>query len=99
MSPLSRKFSDLSEFPDDVLAQCDIAELNLACAAGLPGTEELDFPGLLNKLDQWADEVRHQDTAALASIPAKSGRIRELGGNFPDFGAHYLFAAELGRSL
>ncbi|MEX2317598.1 MAG: hypothetical protein WD669_10640 [Pirellulales bacterium] len=52
------------ESPDDfdigkALCCLDIAEVNLACAKGLPGTEEIDFDDCLEKIDEWADKVRH----------------------------------------
>ena len=40
----------------------DIAELNLACAAGLPGTDKIDGKAIRSKLDRWADLVA-EDTA------------------------------------
>jgi hypothetical protein len=39
---------------DDYLAARDVAEINLACAAGLPGSEGLDIPSCLEKLNWWA---------------------------------------------
>ena len=44
---------------DELLASLDITEVNLACAQGLPGAEEMDISACLNKLDAWADKVRH----------------------------------------
>ena len=40
------------------LASVDLAAMNLACAAGLPGSEKLDIPACLATLDRWADAVR-----------------------------------------
>src|SRR5689334_23631852 len=42
------------------LAQWDVARLNLACAAGLPGSEGLRVDECLATLDQWADRVRRE---------------------------------------
>ena len=42
---------------DSALAAIDIAAVNLACAAGLPGAEGLDAAGCLATLDAWADHV------------------------------------------
>ncbi|HTQ38983.1 MAG TPA: transglutaminase family protein [Pirellulales bacterium] len=42
---------------DAELARQDIAAVDLACAAGLPGAEDLDIPRCLAKLDEWTDLV------------------------------------------
>ncbi len=39
---------------DQELARRDIAEVNLACAVGLPGSEELDIAACCRQLDDWA---------------------------------------------
>jgi len=47
----------------DKLAEVDIAEMNLLCATGLPGSEGLDEAGIarcLARLDQWAQRVRFE---------------------------------------
>jgi hypothetical protein len=43
---------------DEQLASYDIAELNLLCAFGLPGAEDLDIASCLKKLDYTAQLVR-----------------------------------------
>ena len=43
----------LERSPDGING-IDIAEMNLLCAKGLPGTEQLNIPALLARLDQWA---------------------------------------------
>lgn len=43
--------------PDD-LASLDIALVNLLCAEGLPGAEELNIPACLVTLERWTDSVR-----------------------------------------
>jgi hypothetical protein len=40
------------------LAGYDIAVVNLACAAGLPGSERIDVPLCLRTLDTWAEQTR-----------------------------------------
>lgn len=42
---------------DELLATLDIAEVNLACAQGLPGSEELDIDACVTKIDEWAEKV------------------------------------------
>lgn len=48
----------LVHLSDAELACLDIAEVNLACAQGLPGTENLNIPLCLETLHQWAKHVR-----------------------------------------
>lgn len=45
---------------DDELGQQDIALVNLVCAAGLPGTENLNIPQCLAQIDEWAELVREE---------------------------------------
>jgi hypothetical protein len=49
---------DLARMSDAQLAQHDIAAVNLACAAGLPGAEVIDLARCLGTLDAWAAHVR-----------------------------------------
>ena len=42
----------------DELAKVDLAVMNLLCAAGLPGAENLDIPAAQRKLDQWAAKLK-----------------------------------------
>ncbi|MGE3240459.1 MAG: transglutaminase family protein [Pirellulales bacterium] len=50
-----RRFHELSS---DELAALDIGAVNLECAEGLIGSENLDVEACVAKLDQWADAVR-----------------------------------------
>lgn len=45
---------DLARMTDAELEHVDLAVMNLACAAGLPGSEAIDVPGCLDTLDRWA---------------------------------------------
>ncbi|MBX9627999.1 MAG: hypothetical protein K2X82_29645 [Gemmataceae bacterium] len=47
------------------MAQLDIAVVNLACAAGLPGAETIDVSGCLRWLDRAADMTRRWTDAGL----------------------------------
>ena len=49
---------DLVCYSDADIAHRDVAELNLMCAVGLPGSEELDIGFCLRTLDRWAKRVR-----------------------------------------
>jgi hypothetical protein len=48
----------VANYSDAQLAASDIAEMNLHCALGLPGAENLDIAACLKKLDYWAHVVR-----------------------------------------
>ena len=50
---------DPNHIRDDLLASWDIAEVNLICAQGLPGSEDLDITACLEKIDEWAEKVRN----------------------------------------
>jgi hypothetical protein len=47
-------WQDLVRLPDAELARLDIAAVNLACAAGLPGADRIDWGFCLRTLDEWA---------------------------------------------
>ena len=42
------------------LASCDVAQMNLLCAQGLRGAENLNVADCLATLDQWAERVRFE---------------------------------------
>lgn len=48
----------LIRMSDEERDQIDIAEMNLVCAKGLPGTHDLDIPACLRKIDEWAGFIR-----------------------------------------
>ncbi len=48
---------DLLKMSPAELANVDFALMNLLCAKGLPGAEDLDVPAILTKLDEWAGKV------------------------------------------
>jgi hypothetical protein len=50
--------SDLARMPEEELPRLDVAVVNLACAAGLPGAESLDIPECIRVLDGWAAQVK-----------------------------------------
>lgn len=54
----------LAQLSDDDLATHDIAEINLACAAGLPGIQQIDVARCLKTLDEWAQTVKRWTQAA-----------------------------------
>lgn len=48
---------DLLKMSPAELADVDFALMNLLCAKGLPGAEDMDIPAILKKLDEWAAKV------------------------------------------
>lgn len=48
----------LLALPETELARCDIALMNLLCAEGLPGADNLNRESLLAQLDAWASRIR-----------------------------------------
>jgi hypothetical protein len=55
-----RSLQDLLSATPARLAECDIARMNLVCAEGLPGSENLDIDERLATLDRWAEKVRFE---------------------------------------
>lgn len=55
-----RSHYDLLSMPTVELAETDIAVVNLLCAKGLPGAENLDIPAVQAKLDEWAAKVKSE---------------------------------------
>jgi hypothetical protein len=51
---------DLLAMSPDELAKVDLALMNLLCAKGMPGAEDLDIPAALAKLDEWAAKVKSE---------------------------------------
>jgi hypothetical protein len=51
--------------PDEELARQDVAAVNLACAVGLPGSEDLDAKKSLACLEQWTERARYGRSRAL----------------------------------
>lgn len=51
-------FNEVLETPPEDLDQFDTGILNLLCAAGLPGSEKLDVPCCLKRLDRLSSFVR-----------------------------------------
>src|SRR5579871_5807452 len=49
----------LLQLTDEQPATHDIAEVNLACATGLPGADQIDQNRCIVRLDHFADAVRH----------------------------------------
>jgi len=50
--------NELLSLPPTDLERCDISRMNLLCAEGLPGAENLNVPECMNTLDQWAQHIK-----------------------------------------
>ena len=55
-----RTLSELLALPPGELGRVDFARMNLLCAQGLPGSENLDIEACLSVLDKWADYAAPQ---------------------------------------
>ncbi|MGA2278696.1 MAG: hypothetical protein ABSG80_00170 [Verrucomicrobiota bacterium] len=55
-----RTFKELLALPPEQLDRCDIGLMNLLCAEGLPGAENLDVQDCLKKLDDLATTVKFE---------------------------------------
>ena len=58
--PTPTNFAQLLALPPDQLDKVDIARIDLLCAEGLPGAENLDMEKSLKTLDAWAKEVKDE---------------------------------------
>lgn len=54
----ARTLDDLLSVPPKEFGNVDIAEMNLLCAVGLPGAEQLNVDHALATLDRWAQRVK-----------------------------------------
>lgn len=55
----------LIRLAEEELSQYDIAVVNLACAAELPGWSAIDVGRCLSRLDEWAEAVRSQTARSM----------------------------------
>jgi hypothetical protein len=89
--------NDLFETPPEEIGKTDIAVLNLLCAQGLPGAENLDIPKYLSRLENLAGFVRERtdlNTEWLRRHPNYDSEAKERVGLIVrklklDFGATY----------
>ncbi len=58
INSVPHSFDDLLDLSDAELQKIDIAHMNLLCALGLPGAENLDIEQCLQQLDTWAKHVK-----------------------------------------
>jgi hypothetical protein len=75
---MTREVFDLPSLlalPMEALRKMDIARMNLICAQGLPGAEDLDVNRSLTGLNEMAGRVRNRNRTALLAFPTESGRV------------------------
>lgn len=76
---------------DEQLATRDIAEVNLACAAGLPGSVKIDYDLCRRKLDEW---TRYCGWFTERAMPYfRAGKYEEYPNSEPRFRIHALITA------
>lgn len=100
-SPTSRNLtlSQLFKLPPDQLDKVDVGQMDLLCATGLRGSENLDIPTSLHTLDEWAAKVKADVDANLYKFNQYPGVFRHSVAFFKaqdlvtvldlDLGCHY----------
>ena len=78
----TRTLDDLLAMTPEQLAQVDIAEMNLLCAQGLPGAENLDIPKCLKRLDEWAADVKLLTEQNMWGFHEEPGKYRNSENKF-----------------
>lgn len=58
-------FEELIQLSDEEIENFDIGRMNLLCAKGLPGSEDLDIEDCIQKLDQWAEHIKYREQQSL----------------------------------
>lgn len=91
--------NDLLKMTPQELAGVDVATMNLLCAAGLPGAENLDIPKCQRVLEGYASYVRNDTTKYLPMYYRDPARFQNMEGYFrvelmmtdiyEDFGIRY----------
>jgi len=94
-----RSLDDLLKMPTESLKDVDIAEMNLLCAVGLRGAENLDVGKALARLNDWAERVRYWTDRSLWDFHRNPEKFKNSEAKFrvlllisviqQDFGVHY----------
>ena len=90
---------ELLKLPPEQLADVDIAEMNLLCATGLPGAEQLDIGKAFARLGDYAQRVRYWTDQSMWDFRQNPGKFENSQAKFrvlllisvlqKDFGVHY----------
>jgi hypothetical protein len=96
---LSAPLAALLAMRPDELATCDIGRVNLACALGLPGSEDLDIDKCVATLDRWAAYIASETRRGIHRFRANPGEFHNSETDFrtlmmntvlqQDFGVRY----------
>lgn len=73
-SRIPSSYAQLADCAEGQRQIVDIARMNLLCAEGLPGAEELDIDGALQLFDQWAEVVLQNEKKYLTQYHQNTGR-------------------------
>ncbi len=65
---IPQTFDELIQLSDEEIENFDIARMNLLCAKGLPGSENLDIEACLQKFNQWAEYARMRESQDFPGI-------------------------------
>jgi hypothetical protein len=67
---LMQDWRSLALLPDSTLGTLDVAEVNLACAVGLPDADHFNFPAVLDRLAKWVAHARRYTDHCLPQFHA-----------------------------
>jgi len=81
-APQTARWAQFSSMTAEQLDSADIAAMNLACAAGLAGTSDLDVQECLAKLDEWTNQVRAETKRQLSRFLASPATYDSSEGRF-----------------
>ena len=87
----------LSATPEQ-LATCDIAQVNLLCATGMPDTTGMSVEDCIATLDEWTGIVARETSRLMYRFHRDPGEY-SLRALFPRAGDDYGTPARLGRQL
>src|SRR5579859_5661741 len=80
----------LLEASPDQIARCDIALMNLLCAGGLPGAENLDIAKCIGRLEFMVEYIRAETERNLPRFRADPGWVFSSSDSCSE--AHYRMA-------
>jgi len=98
-SPIPSLHELLHLDPDQFVAKyTDIAAVNLACARGLPNTDESEFPEYLTLLDTIADAVRRETERSWRVFKLKPAQFNNSENVFRLYTMEHVFRGKVKES-
>ena len=73
---IPQSFRELIHLSDEELEKVGIARMNLLCAQGLPGSEELNIDQCLQQFDIWARHVKLMEQRYMPAFYQNRGKYR-----------------------